>query len=429
MIERFRLHIDKKFNGFQNQKLLLALSGGLDSMVLLNLLAENKIDFSVAHCNFNLRGDESEADALFVSTFCTKKQIPFFIKKFDTNAYSKQHKVSTQMAARELRYNWFNSLCKEYNFSKVVTAHHLNDELETFMINLGRGTGLLGLTGIPENTDTISRPLLVFTKAELLEYAQKHSLEWREDKSNTSNTYLRNALRNKVIPDWINTEPHLIENFKTTLSNLKHSQQVLTKITNQWKEDHFLFEDKNITVLVDSIKKLTPLNYYLHELFSPFGFQLNDLKKMLNAQSGKQLYSKTHRLLMNREKWIICPNIKPSTDEIKWDGKKDIEYPLNICLASNYSHKSSFAALNNELLKYPLTLRKHKQGDYFYPVGMKGKKKLSKYFKDEKYSQIEKENQWLLCSEQSIVWVIGKRVDQRFSINPKNKNCLILKVN
>ena len=428
VIDRFKLNINKKFKKFRTQKLLLAMSGGLDSRVLLHLLSQCKLNFGVAHCNFGLRAEESDSDAKFVEEICTKNQIPFEIKKFETKAYSQKHKISTQMAARELRYSWFEELLEIKDYDKIVTAHHLDDQLETFMINTGRGSGLAGLTGIPENTLTVARPMLPFTRKEILKYAQAENLEWREDASNSSDVYLRNALRNQVISKWKTYAPNLMSNFEDTLSYIKQSQHALDDIVNQWKEQHFIHKGADIHIDLKALKKLTPQEYYLHALFSSYGFHLNDLKDLLSAQSGKHLQSTSYRLLANRGEWILTEHNFSPISEVLWDLTKPLEHPLRLEVSSSFVNNNSCVALDQSVLIPPLKLRKFQEGDYFYPTGMQGKKKLSKYFKDEKYSQIDKENQWLLCSENSIVWVIGKRADRRYTIKPTDTNCLIIKV-
>jgi tRNA(Ile)-lysidine synthase len=428
VIDRFKLNINKKFKKFRTQKLLLAISGGLDSRVLLHLFSQCKLDFGVAHCNFGLRGEESDADAKFVEEICIKNRIPFEIKKFETKAHSQKHKISTQMAARELRYSWFEELLENKNYDKIVTAHHLDDQLETFMINTGRGSGLSGLIGIPENTSTVARPMLPFTRKEILEYAQAENLVWREDTSNTSDIYLRNALRNQVVTKWKAYEPNLLSNFGDTLSYIKQSLQALDVVVNQWEEQHFIHKGAHIHIDLKALKKLTPQEYYLHALFSTYGFHLNDLKDLLKAQSGKHLQSSSYRLLVNRGEWILAEHNFLPIAEISWNLTKPLDHPIKLEVSSLFINNNSCVALDQSLLILPLKLRKFQEGDYFYPTGMQGKKKLSKYFKDEKYSQIEKENQWLLCSENSIVWVIGKRADRRYTTKPTDNNCLIIKV-
>lgn len=427
MIKRFKLNIDNKFQNFRTQKILLAFSGGLDSRVLLHLLIQSKLDFGVAHCNFGLRGKENDTDAKFVEEICKKNQIPFRIKKFKTKIYSKKHKISTQMAARRLRYSWFDEFLEKEHYDQILTAHHLDDQLETYMINIGRGSGLSGLIGIPENTPKIARPLLPFTRKEILAYAQQENLEWREDASNASDVYLRNALRNQVVRKWKLYEPNLLSNFKDTLDYIKQSHQALDFVVFQWKEQHFVQKGIHIHVDLIALKKLTPIEYYLNALFSPYGFHPRDLKDLLNAQSGKYLKSSSHRLLVNRGEWILEENSFTQISEVLWDIKKPLLQPIKLHVDLTFENNNSCVSLDKSRLIYPLKLRKFEEGDYFYPTGMQGKKKLSKYFKDEKYSQIDKENQWLLCSGNTIVWVINRRADRRFTIESTNSNCLILK--
>ena len=427
MIDRFKLHIASKFQNFKEQKLLLAFSGGLDSRVLLDLLCQLEIDFSVAHCNFDLRADASEADALFCAQIAEQHQLPFFIKKFDTMNFAEEQKVSTQMAARELRYTWFNELKKQEGFTHILTAHHLDDQLETFMINVGRGTGLKGLRGI--GTDKILRPLLNFSKDEIEQYAQAHSIEWREDASNAQDTYLRNHLRHHAIPQWKAAQENLLQQVAQTFDHLSLAQEALSVVVDTFKEKHFIQQEYVISIPLDALLELNPLAYYLHALFETYGFNhVADLKSLLVAHSGKQLISSSYRLMRNREELLLSPlKIETQEEEFSWTPTQDLTDPIKLTLIDKPLNSANTAVLDKNTLKYPLLLRKFREGDYFCPIGMKGKKKLSKFFNDQKYSTLDKENQWILCSEDQIVWVVGQRVDTRFAANSETLNPLIIR--
>ena len=427
VIDHFKLHIANKFQNFKEQKLLLAFSGGLDSRVLLDLLCRLEIDFSVAHCNFNLRADASESDALFCAQIAEQHQLPFFIKKFDTKSFAKEQKISTQMAARELRYTWFDALKEQEGFTHLLTAHHLDDQLETFMINMGRGSGLKGLRGI--TTNKILRPLLNFSKDEIEQYAQKHSIEWREDASNAQDDYLRNNMRHNVIPQWKTAQENLLQQVGQTFDHLTLAQEALSVVVDTFKNMHFIQQDDVTAVKLDALMELKPQAYYLHALFEAYGFShVADLESLLVAQSGKQLISSSHRLIRDRAVLLLSPlKIETLDEEFSWIPSQDLINPIKLSLADQPLNTANTATLDKSKLKYPLLLRKYREGDYFYPIGMQGKKKLSKFFKDQKYSTLDKENQWLLCSEEQIVWVVGKRVDTRFAAIPETLNPLIIR--
>ncbi|MFC5044770.1 tRNA lysidine(34) synthetase TilS [Aquimarina hainanensis] len=434
MLLRFKNHIDKTLPFFKKQKVIIACSGGLDSMVLTSLCNQLHIDIALAHCNFKLRGDESDVDELFVENNATRLDIPFFSTSFDTEYYAREQKVSIQMAARALRYEWFETLIKDTKYTWVATAHHADDSLETFLINLSRGTGIDGLTGIPAINGVYVRPLLPFSREEIHQYATTNKLQWREDSSNASTKYIRNKLRHDVIPQLKEIQPQLLQNVEKTLGYLQQSSAFIKDQVAGIREQLFVYEDTGvIKVPVAPFLLMENPKSYLYFLFKEYGFtSWDDVVGMLSAQSGKQLFSETHRLLKNRDNLLITPiqrQVANKTYQIpeeervvmidsgtlRFEEVKEID---KTALNTVY--------LDKEKLKYPLIVRKWKEGDYFYPLGMRGKKKLSKYFKDEKLSLIEKEHVWLLCSgsEEEIVWVVNYRADHRFRITSQTKQIL-----
>lgn len=429
MLEIVQNQLEKALQGVKTPKLLLACSGGVDSMVLLHLLEQLAYPFGVAHCNFSLRAAASDADAAFVASYCTSKGITHFATTFATKNYAHSKGVSTQMASRTLRYQWFDQLKVEEGFTHLLTAHHLDDQMETFLINVGRGSGIKGLTGIP--VDKVLRPLLQATKAEILAYAKEHHIPWREDASNAADDYLRNQLRHHILEQWKAITPGITQQFEKTRQQLAWAEEALSHYCNTFKAMHFVKKDNRIEISLAALKSLQPLEYYLHALFSPYGFSnFLDLNALLTAQSGKQLVSNTHRLIKDRTQlFLVEQQGDQSPKRIEWIPTKNLHSPLHLTINPKSSLAQNTARLDQSLLKFPLILRKYQEGDYFYPVGMKGKKKLSKFFKDEKYSLIEKEQQWLLCSEEAIVWVIGQRVDARFAAVSSTANPLIIGCN
>ena len=330
VIDRFKLHIASKFQNFKEQKLLLAFSGGLDSRVLLDLLCQLEIDFSVAHCNFDLRADASEADALFCAQIAEQHQLPFFIKKFDTMSFAEEQKVSTQMAARELRYTWFDELKEQEGFTHLLTAHHLDDQLETFMINMGRGSGLKGLRGI--TTDKILRPLLNFSKDEIEQYAQEHSIEWREDASNAQDDLFAKSFKASCNSPMESAQENLLQQVAQTFDHLSLAQEALSVVVDTFKEKHFIQQEDVISIHLDALLELNPRAYYLHALFETYGFNhVADLESLLVAQSGKQLISSSHRLIRNRAVLLLSPlKIETQDEEFSWTPTQDLTDPIKL---------------------------------------------------------------------------------------------------
>lgn len=433
MFVQFSQHIITNFTDLKSKNLLLAISGGLDSVVLAHLLIKLDCNVTLAHCNFQLRGEASEQDEAFVNTLAKSLKTPFFIKKFDTEKFAKQEKLSIQLAARQLRYDWFNTLEKEHNFDYILTAHHADDSLETFIINLSRGTGLDGLTGIPEKNDKLLRPLLPFTRKEIEHYAKTHNLTWREDASNAETKYLRNKIRHQIIPILKEINPNFLEAFLKTTQHLKESRQLIDETVVNAKEKIVITtKNKEIQLKMDELKKLKHPKVYLYEILKEYGFTAwKDVANLLEAQSGKEVFSKTHRLLKNRGVLIVSKNLsdKENLEFIIGKNMTVIEannIKLRISeLKDNHviSHLNTIFIDKSKLI-WPLVLRKWKTGDYFYPLGMQGKKKVSKYFKDEKFSLLQKETTWLLCSDDKIIWIVNHRLDDRFKVTKNTKTIL-----
>ena len=437
MLNNFQNHINQNLSFLNKSRLLIAISGGLDSVVLTHLCHQLKLNIALAHCNFNLRGDESDGDEEFVLQLAEDLDLEVFIESFETEDYAKTYKLSTQMAARELRYNWFEELAEQLNFDFILTAHHADDNLETFLINLSRGTGLDGLMGIPEVNNKIVRPLLTFSREDIETYAKDNKLKWREDSSNASNKYLRNKLRHDVIPVLKEINPFLLQNFESTQNHLQDSKQIIEDtIVRIQKKAVYVDNDNVIRLSIKKLKKLSNPKAYLFELLKDFNFtEWDDVTNLLDAQSGKQVFSSTHRLLKDRDYLLLIENNSEETLEsisISED-KKQLKTTFGTLFFDEadaiFDAQTNLIYVDKAKLKYPLILRKWEEGDFFYPSGMTGKKKLSKYFKDEKMSLIEKENTWLLCSEKDIVWVIGRRADNRFLATENTKQILKIELN
>lgn len=440
MFNQFQTHINQNLLFLTKSKLLIAVSGGLDSVILTHLCYQMKLNIALAHCNFNLRGGESDTDEDFVLQLAEDLDVEVFIESFETEAYSKEHQLSVQMAARELRYDWFKELAEQLHFDFILTAHHADDNLETFLINLSRGTGLEGLTGIPEINDKIVRPLLPFSREQIENYAKENKLQWREDSSNVSTKYLRNKLRLEVIPHLKQINPQFLQNFNKTQSFLQDCNEIIEDRITEIQKKVVRIEDDLIKFDIKKLKKLSNPKAYLYQLLKEFDFtEWDDVTKLLNAQSGKQVFSETHRLLKDRgylilseiDKHVILNACEESFSISK--DQKQIKTPLGILFFDEtdalFGKRTNIIFVDKEKLKFPLTFRKWKKGDYFYPFGMKGKKKLSKYFKDEKLSLIDKETAWVLCSGDDIVWVVGRRADDRFKVAQNSTQILKIELN
>ena len=423
MFAEFKAHIKLNFPNLFKDRILLACSSGIDSMVMTHLCQKLNLNITLAHCNFCLRGHESNLDEAFVVDYASKQDILVFSKQFDTQSFVDNSKYSIQMAARELRYNWFQSLSEQHQFSCVLTAHHADDNLETFLINLSRGSGLDGLVGIPEKNGLFLRPLLPFSRDQILQYAQKHQIEWREDSSNVSLKYQRNQLRHKLVTVLKEIYPNIIESLTKTQSHLEASKELLESHIHDIEEQVIVKTNLGeIHFDINALKALKSMPLYLFPLFNKYGFSdWKALSKLLDGQSGKKLLSKTHTLIKNRQVLILFSNDLPTATSQKIESHNDIAFIENLgChlkidkVSVLDSPDTNTIYVDFDKLQFPLELRPWKNGDYFYPKGMEGKKKISKFFKDEKMSLSEKDKTLLLCSDAQVVWVVGKRQDARF---------------
>ena len=436
MQQKLTNHINTKFPFLKDKKLLIAISGGVDSVVLTYLLSVLNFDISLAHCNFKLRGKESDLDEEFILKLGGKLNIKTFTTQFSTNKFAQKNKLSTQIAARELRYNWFESLVKKHQFDFVLTAHHADDNLETFLINLTRGTGLDGLTGIPEINGNVVRPLIPFSRDEIIDFAKENHIKWREDQSNASTKYIRNKIRHQVIPVLKEINPSVLETFAKTTNHLKESQQIIEDSIEKLSKE-IIQKDcstaREITKLnIDKINQLSKPKAYLYQFLKDYNFtEWNDVFKLLSAQSGKQVFSKTHILLKDRNFLILTKNGFSTEQETIVEiveNTTEITNPIDLkfeTVKNPSLHSKEIIFLDKNELEFPLKLRKWKNGDVFYPSRMQGKKKISKYFKDEKFSLLDKQNTWLLCNNNdTIIWVIGHRSDNRF-IAKKESNSIL----
>ncbi|WP_166386722.1 tRNA lysidine(34) synthetase TilS [Polaribacter sp. 11A2H] len=435
MLKKLENHIHQNLPFLKDKKLLIAISGGVDSVVLTHLLSTLKFDISLAHCNFNLRPIECDIDEEFVKALGKKLNTEVFTIHFNTTQFAKENKQSTQIAARNLRYDWFNELIEKHQFDYILTAHHADDNLETFLINLTRGAGLDGLTGIPEINGNIVRPLLKFSREEILTFVKENNISWREDKSNASTKYIRNKIRHQILPVLKEINPSLLETFEKTTAHLKESQQIIEDRINEISAETIATENNISKIDISKIEKLSNPKAYLYQLLKDYNFtEWNDVADLLSAQSGKQVISKTHTLLKDRNFLILTKKGLSAVETIFEIDKDTVEItnPIHLKIEEvqeKSTENKQTIYIDKQNLQFPLTLRKWQDGDFFYPSGMTGKKKLSKYFKDEKFSLLQKQNTWLLCNnDNAIIWIVGYRKDNRFDTNKKNNTLLKISI-
>lgn len=421
----FQLHLLKTFPFIKEKRILLAISGGLDSVVLGYLCQNMNLDFALAHCNFLLRGEESEEDENFVKSLGEKWGREVFVKKVDTKKISKEQKLSIQIAARKLRYEWFEKIMNTEKFDVLFTAHHADDNFETFLINSIRGTGLKGLTGIPETNGRIIRPLLAFSRKEIQNFAETTGVCWREDSSNATSKYLRNKIRHKIIPILKLQNPSLLESFKKTHQYLQQTSELVEEYREVLIQEMVEKKGENFHLNIQKIQQKSCPKAILYQLLKDYGFTAwDDIYELLTSQTGKILFSPQYRLLKNREELILSKiNSKESENTpIEVDEMVSLlnfpEGKLHFKISERVENTSKNEIfIDKNQIKFPLELRKWKESDYFYPFGMKGKKKVAKFLKDEKFSIYEKESVWVLTSEGKIIWIVGYRADERFRIN------------
>jgi len=414
----------------REDKLILGISGGADSVCLMHVFLELGYSFELAHCNFNLRGGESDADEDFVQELAKKYHLKIHVKQFDTLAYAAKNKISTQMAARDLRYAWFDALLTKSSAKYLAIAHHVNDDVETFFINLVRGSGLKGLLGIKEKNNAIVRPLLSVSRLEIEQYLKERDIVFRVDSSNASVKYLRNKIRHKLIPLLAEMNPSIQQTVKDEMRILEGVAQIYASKVDEVGKDLTQEKDGIVQFKISALLALNPLNNYLYELLAPYGFHtVEAISKALQGQSGKQFFSATHQLVVDRENIFI--SLLAKENEVFEITKKTtslihpLEIKFKVTSDKTIIYDNDIAQLDVEKLKFPLTLRKWKQGDKFMPLGMKKFKKLSDFFIDNKFSIIDKQDQWLLCSDLDIVWLVGCRIDERYKLETNTKKVYI----
>ena len=438
MLTRLLEYIKEKHLFEPQQKVLLAVSGGIDSMVMLHLFEKSEINYGVVHCNFQLRGGESDQDEEFVKKQVLQHGVPFFYTRFDTEDYARMNGISIEMAARELRYNYFEKIRSENQFNLIATAHHQDDLLETFFLNLSRKTGIRGLTGIKEKSGFLVRPLLFASRMEIEDYARQNFIGFREDRTNSEVVYQRNFIRHRILPVFSELNPVFKSNLSETIENLREVEDVFSFFMQKEKNNVISVDGNEVSVSIKRFRQFVFPKVLLFEILSPYNFNANVIQQVFNSLEslpGKQFFSKTHRLVKDREHLFITP--LPESESrifyVEYDDK-ELFAPFILVIEKTdikgfeILKNSNIACLDLEKLEFPLLIRKWKTGDYFQPLGMTGFKKISDFLIDEKIPVHQKENTWLLCSGQKIIWVMGHRIDNRFKITEKTRQVWKIKI-
>jgi len=411
----------------ENDRVLLAVSGGIDSMVMSHLFINAGFTTGLAHCNFSLRSDESDMDEELVRSFAAENNIQFFSKRFDTKTYAKEQSISIQMAARELRYNWFETVRRESGFDCIAVAHNLDDNIETLLINLTRGTGITGLTGMRPLSERIVRPLLFATRSRITEYCHINKIPYRDDQSNSETKYTRNKIRHLVIPVLKEINPSVEYTLNDTALKLAGTNEIATRYMDDLRKRISRVEADRVIFSIDDLLPLSDNNTILYELFRPYGltgYLTKDLANILHGRTGSQVFTQSHRLLKNRTELIVSPVEKNSLRSFEVDnvsGFSEIPFIVSADVITmepglKIKGEKHVALIDFDTVRFPMVIRPWQRGDHFFPFGMSGRKKLSDYFIDRKFPVTKKESTMVLESDGNIVWIVGERLDNRFRI-------------
>jgi len=423
-----------------NTRIIAAVSGGMDSVVLCDILSGLDYPWAIAHCNFNLRGKESDGDAGFVRELAEKYNVDLYYKEFDTLEVAHKKGISVEMAARDLRYNWFSSLLDSEHYSFIATGHHVDDQVETFFLNLLRSSGISGFRGMLPRNGNIIRPLLFAYRSEIENYAEHVELKYRHDSSNDNTEFRRNKIRHELIPLLEEMNPAIKQVMNRNMKHLRETELVYNEQVSLNMKKLIIKEGDLIKIDIPFLLTLHPVQPYLFEILSPLGFNEQSIKDAISClygPSGKQFMSATHKLIKDRDQMIIT-SYNPHDPSNEWDylvneTDQELKEPIPLSI-SHFERPKDFlfpddmniACLDKDKLQFPMKLRRWEKGDFFFPLGMKNRKKLSDFFSDNKLSLIDKDNIWLLTSQGEIVWIVGHRIDDRYRITNTTNNIAMI---
>lgn len=438
MDQAFKIYVSTHRLFLKNEKILIAVSGGVDSMVLMQLMHQVNKNIAVAHCNFGLRGNESNVDEQFVKQMATDLNIPFHSTYFKTESFASEQKISIQMAARQLRYEWFEKLRTEFGYHLIATAHHATDQVETILLNLTKGTGLAGMKGILPRHGKIIRPLLFASKEEIVGYASENKIKFREDSSNASDKYQRNKIRHHVFPVLKEINPRIEQTIAESINHFVETDYLFQEALISWRKKIVHLDKEKTTITLHLIQKHPAGHTILFHLISEFGFNSDQVKNILTPKeigNGKEFLSATHRMVTHRQTLFIEPITEHHSEILLIHENLNSIQLLNSKITASIFNANDFSiskdpnncCVDFSKIEFPVVARKWRAGDYFYPFGMKSKKKkLSNFFIDKKLSVPEKEKVWVLESNKKIFWVVGHRIDDRFRITSSTKKVLCL---
>ncbi len=438
MLDQFNDFIKEQELCTFGEQILLAVSGGIDSVVMTHLFSQSDYTCAIAHCNFQLRVEESNEDEAFVSSMAASLEMQFHVKRFNVDQEVSNKGISVQMAARELRYAWFEELIHLQSYDSVATAHNRNDSVETFFLNLSRGTGIRGLAGIPYRNGNIIRPLLFASREDIAGYARRNNLIFREDSTNIETKYQRNKIRHDIVPVMEQINPGFVDTMAGNMARLREVHSICMQSIDNARKALFDQDSDSIHIDIAALKRLSPIRTWLYELFSPFGFtrsQCEGIEKIMDADPGRQSISTTHQLYKDRARLILVESTRKTFDRYYLDNPDNLSslpFPMDVEVLDRSELQripddKHIACLDHAEIQFPLTIRHWLHGDYFFPLGMNQIKKLSDFFVDEKIPVPEKERAWILASGNKIVWIMGHRIDNRFRITSKTTRVLLLR--
>ena len=434
MRDLVRAYIEKYQLLTENRPVLVGVSGGADSIALLTILVELGYSCIAAHCNFHLRGEESLQDERFTKEYVEKLQIPFVKIDFETEQYAAENHLSIEMAARELRYRWFEEQRVHWGAQAIAVAHHRDDNVETLLMNLIRGTGIRGLSGIQPKNGFVVRPMLAVSREEIQNWFAKRNLSYVTDSTNLSDAYTRNFIRLRILPLLEEVNPSVKKAIARTSEHLAATEVIYLQVIEEARKEVFDSENR---LSIAALMKYPAPNAVLYELLKVYGFPrsvVEDIYSSLTKESGKVFFSSSFRLIKDRDYLLFSPLVKEETqeyilngDEKEWIGPIELSFE-SVVITTDFQirKEKNIAYFDADKLTFPLTLRKWQEGDWFIPFGMKGRKKLSDYFSDRKFSRLEKEQTWLLCSGDTIIWIVGERSDNRFCLDKMTKRALVV---